>query len=131
MPRSPPRCGCSTMEPLVQPTQLGSHGGHALGSEESDGEIHEMLSPRALGHVFQYPEMLLSLCQDDSACNYFKVFETLAWTKTLRWKTSQSQMFPFQKMLVQKISRIWEIQNLAEFHILFYFKVWLGTQLIH
>lgn len=82
--------------------------------EESDGEINEMLSPReetcppdgALGHLFQPPETLLSLCQDDSACNYFKVFETLAWTKILRWKTSQSQMFPFQNMSVQKISRI-------------------------
>jgi len=99
---------------LLQPTQLDIHGRWALGSKDGDGEIREMLSPReetcppdrALGHLFQHSEMLLSLCQDDSACNYIKVFETLPWTKTLRWKTSQSQMFPFQNTLVQKLSRI-------------------------
>lgn len=107
---SPPWCGCSTTEPLVQPTQLDSHGGYALGSKAGNGDLHEMLSPReetcpldrALGDLFQHPEMLLSLCQDDSACDYYKLFETLAWTKPLRWKTSQSQIFPLQNMLVQK-----------------------------
>lgn len=102
------------MEPLVWPTQLGIHGGCALGSEEGDGEIHEMLKPKeetclpdgTLGHLFQHPEILLSLCQDNSACNYFKVFETLAWTKSLRCKSFQRQMFPFPNVLVQKISRI-------------------------
>lgn len=113
MLKPPPCCGCSTMEALVRPTQIGSCGGCAPGSKAVGGDFRGMLSPRektcspdkALGDLSQYQEMLLSLCQGDSDCDYLKVFETLAWAKPRRWKTPRSQTFPFQNTLVQKISR--------------------------